>query len=352
MGIKFGVFDHMDKGSVPLTEQYEARLKLIETYDLGGFHAYHLAEHHATPLGMAPSPSVFLAAVAQRTRRLRFGALVHTLSLYHPLRLAEEICMLDQMSGGRLELGIGRGISPHELAYYGVQPEMAQALYREASAVILKALSAKTLTFHGEHFRFDEVPIEMTPVQRPHPPLWCGTSNPEGMGWFAENRVSFVTNASAARARAITDRYRGEWARLGNSPSEIPFMGLARHIVIAETEAEAMEVGRPAYAKWFGSFMLLWNKYNTKPPNVALPENFGDFVRAGFAFVGTPETVRDKIAEQVVSAGINYLLCRFAFGDLAYEASRRSVDLFVGEVMPKFVTAPFPLTLAGKAAST
>ncbi|MFI5011487.1 MAG: LLM class flavin-dependent oxidoreductase [Hyphomicrobiales bacterium] len=349
MGVKFGVFDHMDQGAVSLTRQYEARLQLIEAYDRGGFHAYHLAEHHATPLGMAPSPSVFLAAVAQRTRRLRFGALVHTLSLYHPLRLAEEICMLDQMSGGRLELGIGRGISPHELAYYGVQPEMAQALYREASAVILEALSAKTLTFHGEHFHFDEVPIEMTPVQRPHPPLWCGTSNPEGTRWFAENRVSFVTNASVARTRAITDRYREEWVSLGNHASAIPFMGMARHIVIAETEAEAMAVGRPAYAKWFGSFMLLWNKFDTKPPNVALPEDFGDFVRAGFALVGTPATVRDRIKEQVASAGINYLLCRFAFGDLAYEASRRSVDLFVSEVMPKFAAGSFDLVEAGEA---
>src|SRR5665213_1892055 len=159
MRLRFGVFDHMDKGAVSLTAQYEERLKLVEAYDAGGFHAYHLAEHHATPLGMAPSPSVFLAAVAQRSKRLRFGALVNTLSLHHPLRLAEEICMLDQMSGGRLELGIGRGISPHELAYYGVAPEGARAIYLEASEVILKALAGGPLTHHGAHFRFDDVPI-------------------------------------------------------------------------------------------------------------------------------------------------------------------------------------------------
>jgi alkanesulfonate monooxygenase SsuD/methylene tetrahydromethanopterin reductase-like flavin-dependent oxidoreductase (luciferase family) len=335
MSVKFGIFDHMDQGALPLNRQYEDRLKLIEVFDRSGFYAYHLAEHHATPLGMAPSPSVFLAAVTQRTSRLRFGALVHTLSLYHPLRLAEEICMLDQMSGGRVELGIGKGISPHELAYYGVDPQKAQALYVEASAVILKALSAKTLTFRGEHFRFDEVPIELTPVQIPHPPLWCGTSHPEGARWFAENRVNCVTNAPAARARSITDRYREEWDRLGRKPAELPFMGIARHIIIAETQAEAMEAGRPAYEKWFRSFMLLWNKYGTTPPNVALPEDFTDFVRAGFALIGTPETVRERLREQIDATGINYLLCRFAFGDLAYEVSRRSVDLFVQEVMPK-----------------
>jgi alkanesulfonate monooxygenase SsuD/methylene tetrahydromethanopterin reductase-like flavin-dependent oxidoreductase (luciferase family) len=104
--MKVGVFDHMDRAGADLGRQFEERLKLIELYDRAGFHAYHLAEHHATPLGMAPSPSVFLAAVAQRTKRLRFGPLVYTVNLYHPLRLIDEICMLDQMSGGRLELGI------------------------------------------------------------------------------------------------------------------------------------------------------------------------------------------------------------------------------------------------------
>src|SRR5579872_5751247 len=191
--MKFGIFDHMDRGRSDIGRQFDERLRLIELYEKAGFHAYHLAEHHATPLGMAPSPSVFLAAVAQRTKTLRFGPLVYTVNLYHPLRLIDEICMLDQMSGGRLELGIGKGISPHELAYYGVAPEKAQGLYVEASSVILKALAGGTLSFQGEQFRFDEVPIEVTPVQRPHPPLWCGTSSPEGAAWFAEHRVNCVT---------------------------------------------------------------------------------------------------------------------------------------------------------------
>ena len=113
--MQFGVFDHLDLGAVALGEHYENRLKLIEAYDRLGLRSYHLAEHHATPLGMAPSPSVFLAAVAQRTRRLRFGPLVYTLSLHHPLRVAEEICMLDHMSGGTA----GAGRRPRRLAARG-----------------------------------------------------------------------------------------------------------------------------------------------------------------------------------------------------------------------------------------
>src|ERR1700735_10696 len=108
MNLEFGIFDHLDRNDLPLHEYYEERLKVIEAFDRSGFYAYHVAEHHATPLGMAPSPSVFLSAVGQRTQTLRFGPLVYPLVMYHPLRLAEEICMLDHMSGGRFEFGIGR----------------------------------------------------------------------------------------------------------------------------------------------------------------------------------------------------------------------------------------------------
>ena len=109
--MKFGVFDHVDRGATSLAELYESRLKLAEIYDRSGFYAYHIAEHHSTPLGFAPSPGIFLSAVAQRTKRLRFGPMVYLLPFYHPIRLIEEICMLDQLSDGRLELGIGRGVS-------------------------------------------------------------------------------------------------------------------------------------------------------------------------------------------------------------------------------------------------
>src|ERR1700691_6679668 len=120
LGLEFGVFDHLDDNGIPLAELFETRLKLTEQYDRAGFRAYHIAEHHGTPLGMAPSPSVFLAAVAQRTTTLRFGPMVYMMAGYHPYRSYEEICMLDQMSFGRLELGIGRGVSPIELRFLGV----------------------------------------------------------------------------------------------------------------------------------------------------------------------------------------------------------------------------------------
>src|ERR1700737_3859795 len=147
--MEFGVFDHLDRDDQALGDYYRARLQIIEAYDRLGFHAYHVAEHHATPLGMAPSPSVFLAAVAQRTRRLRFGPLVYALPLYHPLRMIEEICMLDQMSGGRLEIGFGRGSSPSELIYYGQDPDKSQRIYAEGLELLFKGLTQSRFTLHG-----------------------------------------------------------------------------------------------------------------------------------------------------------------------------------------------------------
>src|SRR5262249_24696899 len=157
--MEFGIFDHLDRNDLPFADYYEARLKIIEAYDRLGFYAYHVAEHHSTPIGIAPSPSVFLSAVAQRTRRLRFGPLVYALPLYHPLRMIEEICMLDHMSRGRLEIGFGRGSVPEELAYYGANPAEAQEVYAEALDLILRGLTQSSLTFHGRFFNFDKVPM-------------------------------------------------------------------------------------------------------------------------------------------------------------------------------------------------
>ena len=118
---QFGIFDHLERRpEISLDQQYEERLELLARADALGFYAYHLAEHQS-PLCMAPSPSVFLAAAARHTRQLRLGALVYMVPFYHPLRLIEEMCMLDHLSGGRLQIGIGRGITAIEHTFWGIR---------------------------------------------------------------------------------------------------------------------------------------------------------------------------------------------------------------------------------------
>jgi alkanesulfonate monooxygenase SsuD/methylene tetrahydromethanopterin reductase-like flavin-dependent oxidoreductase (luciferase family) len=126
--LSFGIFDHLDANGTPLGRFFDERLRLIEHIERAGFAGYHLAEHHSTPLGMAASPSVFLAAAMQRTTTIRLGPLVYVLPLYHPLRLYEEICMLDHLSGGRLMVGVGRGGALIEHQRYGIDANDAPAM--------------------------------------------------------------------------------------------------------------------------------------------------------------------------------------------------------------------------------
>jgi alkanesulfonate monooxygenase SsuD/methylene tetrahydromethanopterin reductase-like flavin-dependent oxidoreductase (luciferase family) len=244
--MRFGIFDHLDDSGLPLNRHFEERLKLVEAYDHAGFYGYHLAEHHNTPLGYAPSPSVFLSAVAQRTRQLCFGPMVYLLPLYHPLRLIDEICMLDQISNGRFLYGVGRGISPVEVGFYGIDFNTGAKQFREAFEVIRLGLTEDRLTFHGEFYDFDNVPIVMKPYQQPLP-VWYGLGNPASVAWAAANAANTISRRPPEQVRAITDAYRAEWRKLGGSEDDLPLLGVNRHIIIAETEAEAIDTARRGY---------------------------------------------------------------------------------------------------------
>ncbi len=332
--MKFGVFDHLDRSGAPLGEQYESRLQLIELYEAGGFHAYHLAEHHATPLGMAPSPTVFLSAVAQRTRTLRFGPLVFPLPLYHPLRVAEEIAMLDHLSGGRLDIGFGRGASQFEVEYFGVPPQEMQARYEEAREIVMLALTSQQVTFNGRYHEFAGTPIELHPVQKPHPRLFYGAGHPDTGAKAARAGDNLVCNAPVAIVKPIFERFRGEWAALGRPAAELPLLGLNRHCVIAETDAEAQRIAERAYRIWHASFYKLWQLRNATPNNAAYPETFAGLQAMGYGVAGSPATVREFYVREIGGVGANYALGRFAFGDLSLAESRRSVELFRDHVMP------------------
>jgi len=333
--MKFGVFDHMDDGGVPLSQQFEARMKLAEAYDRFGFHAYHLAEHHGTPLGLAPSPGLFMAALAQRTKRLRFGPLVYLLPLYHPLRLIEEICMLDHMSGGRLELGVGRGVSPIEVGFFGVDPAQGPRQFPEALRVIKQGLTSDVLTFEGEFYRFKDVPMIVRPLQKPHPPLWYGVTTPEASVWAARERASIATLVPAPAARAIADRFRAEWKAAGHPQDPPPLIGLIRHIVLADNDEEARRVIERAYRRWRRHMEILWLQHGRQLP-LALPPEAGPLLAAGAAFAGTAARARQYISEQIEASGANYFICDISFGDISLAEATRTVELLGREVIPAY----------------
>jgi alkanesulfonate monooxygenase SsuD/methylene tetrahydromethanopterin reductase-like flavin-dependent oxidoreductase (luciferase family) len=175
MGLEFGIWDHFEQQApeaVPIGRQYDERIQLIVEAERLGFTRYHVAEHHLTPLNLAPSPTVFLTAVARHTSRIRLGSMVLCLPLYHPVRLIQEICMLDHLSGGRFELGVGRGVRDVEHEWFGLDPMQSRERYQETLDVVLQGLREGTLDHHGTFFNFDDVPLHCQPAQQPLPPLW------------------------------------------------------------------------------------------------------------------------------------------------------------------------------------
>jgi alkanesulfonate monooxygenase SsuD/methylene tetrahydromethanopterin reductase-like flavin-dependent oxidoreductase (luciferase family) len=337
--LNFGVFDHVDDNATPLAVQLEERLKLVELMESEGYYGYHLAEHHATRLGKVPCPSVFLAALAQRTRRIRFGPLVYVLPLHHPLRLYEEICMLDHLSGGRLLLGVGRGGALVEHQRYGVaaDPPTAQAMYHEAFEVLMRACASDVLDFEGKFYRCKDFLVTAKPLQRPHPPIWYGAPNPEAIEWAAPRGVNVVSLGPASRARDISIRYRGLWGALKRKGDDLPMIGITRHVVVAESDGEAQRIAREAYPPWREAIGFLWERSGVDFALAGIyPKTFEELQAIGHGIAGAPATVRDYLEDLQRETGINYLLGQMVFGTMPFADAAASLRLFAREVMPAF----------------
>ncbi len=181
---------------------------------------------------------------------------MHLLPLYHPLRLIDEICMLDNLSGGRLHLGLGRGITAIEHTYWGLRPEDAQRRYDETVEIVLKALAHGTLDHHGELFEFDHIPLELAPMQRPYPPLWYASGSHD---YAAREGMNFVTRPGSKLADTVSaymDVLEANRHRPGRLNGHVvqPWIGSTRHIVVANTDAEAQRIARAAYPVYQQNF--------------------------------------------------------------------------------------------------
>jgi len=339
--MRFGIFDHVDDAGVPTAQLYAERLRLAELYDRAGFYAYHLAEHHSTPLGNAPSPNVFLAAMGQRTKRLRLVPTVNILPMYHPVRLIEEVCMLDQLNGGRSGLGVGKGISPIELSMFEVDPETAMDQFGEALEILLSGLTSDVLTYEGRFYAFHNVPMTLKPLQQPYPPLWVGISSVERVAWTAAHDMNALALLPTPVVREITDRYRAEWQAQGKSPESLPLLGAVRNLVLAGSDDEAMRIARRAYRSWRASLVRLWLEHGYRDPfEGILPPDFAEWHAAGRAYAGTPAGAREFVEREIEEAGINYFCADLVFGDMTYAEAATSVELFASEVMPGFAEQP------------
>jgi len=331
--MEFGAVDHLDRQDRPISETYDSRLKLVELYDKAGFSTFHITEHHFTPLGLAPSPMIFLAAASRITKNIRFAPLVLIATLYHPLRLVQEICMLDHLTNGRFEIGTGRGVSGVELGFYNISESEAPALYAETMEVLMAALTKDVLNHQGKHYNLKNVPMEMKPLQKPHPPLWYATNSPESAARAARQNVNLVTLLASKEARAVVDSYKEAWnAAHGGSGRKMPRVGVTRHLYVGDTDQYAKERGSFGARKFYESLVYLWRKFN------ATHVTLDDVLRSSEAtlYTGTPTTMRALIQEDLEISGANYFVPRFAYGNLTHEESVHSLELFTNEVMPHF----------------
>ena len=342
--MKIGLFDHVEGDARPLAQLFDERLSFYAACDKAGFYCLHLAEHHATPLNMVPVPGVFLGAIARTTTQMRLGTLVYLLPLYSPLRLIEEIAMLDHLSHGRLEVGVGRGVSPFELKYHKIEHADSRDIFIDAFKCISAGLAADQLTYSGPHYKFESVPIALRPLQQPHPPFWYGSSSIEGSTWAGEQGMHFVTLGPTSFAKKNIDAFRAAFSMRGNAAHPKPefsggvAIGVQRHIFVDETDEKARAWAKPAMEHHLKNINWLREKHGVSGPaqrlNAFRGVDFEECVADGSAIAGSPKTVLATLERQVGELGINYLLTYLFLGNMTFANAQRSLRLFSTEVMP------------------
>jgi alkanesulfonate monooxygenase SsuD/methylene tetrahydromethanopterin reductase-like flavin-dependent oxidoreductase (luciferase family) len=314
-------------------EVYEHKLELASAAERAGFHGFFVAEHQGTPLSIDGSPTALLSAIFQRTRRLRAGALTFCLPWYHPYRFYSEVCMLDQMSYGRLELGVGRGVSPIESRIFNLNSiDESRERYRATLDAFFEACNSPTMKVNGV-----EAELHVKPYQKPYPPLWFPSSNRESIDFTARHGYHTAFIGKHADCKPLFERYRELWEKHRNDPGRhnahvaAPFLARTQHLVIADTDAAAEKLGLKAYQTWAGHIHHLTRKIGRPDVHKTTPY---DADSAQPLIAGAPRTVLQKLEEMLRATGANYLLCVFSFGDLAPDDAMRSIELFTREVMP------------------
>jgi alkanesulfonate monooxygenase SsuD/methylene tetrahydromethanopterin reductase-like flavin-dependent oxidoreductase (luciferase family) len=340
--VTFGLFDWVDADGVREPGQlYRERLDLLAGAEALGFDVYHLAEHHGTPLGLVPSPSVFMAAAAMRTTRIRLCPLVYVLPLYHPARLAEEIAMLDQLSGGRLEIGFGKGGNPYELLTFGIEPGEAQQRYDEVLASLMPALEGGTMAAGPAAPGGYGMPIRT--LQAPSPPVWYPTSNPNSVAALGKRGINTIFGFSfrspaIEEIRLRRDQYFDGVAdappgtAMGGAGVPTPRFGIMRNIYVGESDGRARERAVEVMEGFHHQFTALLRRHGDD--RFGGPQDFAAAIEEGRVIAGSAATVRAQLTGMMRASGCNHFAGAFAFGALSHDEARASLTRFAEQVAP------------------
>ena len=312
--------------SIPLQDVYTRALERIEVMDRSGYDAVWLAEHHFSGYSVCPSVHVMAAHVAARTRRLRIGTAVTLAAFYHPLRIAEEVALLDQLTGGRINWGAGRGFDPREFSVFGVPTDESTARFREAVEIVLAAWTSERLTFEGRFHRYEDVEVLPKPRQQPHPPTWVAATSPGAVEWAASRGLSILMDPHSAHREIARKRalfHEGlEKHGFESAGREIP---IGRLVAVAETDAQAEEIARRG-ARWTAGAYLPKEALAQFRPGEAPVDPVAHYLD-DVVIHGSPERVVDKLLALEEEVPLGYLLLS--------PLSEKTFGLFTDRVLPR-----------------
>jgi alkanesulfonate monooxygenase SsuD/methylene tetrahydromethanopterin reductase-like flavin-dependent oxidoreductase (luciferase family) len=330
--VKIGVlqFFSWPERRVAIAAVYERALRRIEIMDRTGFDAVWLAEHHFSDFSVCPSVHMMGTLAAARTTRLRIGTAVSLAPFYHPLRLAEEVALLDVVSGGRVNWGAGRGFARIEFENFGVPPEESASRFRETVEIVLQAWREERLSFAGRHFRFEGVEVLPKPVQHPHPPVWLAATSKAAIAWAAERGFSILMDPHSAHREIGEKRrfYAERLAAAGFSAAgrDIP---MARLVALAPAARKAAEIARRG-AEWLLD-SYLGARHRPVVAAGLVPGGADPVARYLDEVIlhGTPASVTEEILRLRAETGLDYLL--------AAPLSHESFMLLAEQVLPRLV---------------
>jgi alkanesulfonate monooxygenase SsuD/methylene tetrahydromethanopterin reductase-like flavin-dependent oxidoreductase (luciferase family) len=313
-----------------------------------GYSHVRTVEHYFRPYGgYSPNPVVFLAAAAQRTRRMRLvtGAVLPVFN--HPLKLAGELGMLDAISNGRLDIGVARAFLPHEFAAFGVSMDESQARFEEGLAALRLLLSTENASFTGQFHRFANLTSLPRPVQQPHPPFWVAALTTEESFYKAglHGYHLMAIPLSGAVMRPLLQTYRQAYRSAGH-PGQGQVM-LAFHMYCAPTDRAAHDAARPlltAYLEHLVAAAADWEAttstdYRGYPAMIAAlkRQTFEGLVASGAAWVGSPATIKDTMQRFIDEVeGFDSASLQVMNGPTSEADAERSIRLFAERVMPGF----------------
>ncbi len=346
-----------------MADVYDAHIRLAQQLDEQGWHSYFVIEHQNSPVGRITAPSVYLTAVARATKRLRIGAMMWQLPFYHPIRLAQEVAMLDHLSRGRVEFGTGIGVHEHEFIRWGVDYYQRAAIAGEVLDIVRKAWTQDEVTFTGKYFHFDEALPQPKPYQKPHPPIWAAVHSDAAVEFAAKQNLHVSQNLDTDEVVARKfDLYRHIWRESGHQ-GPMPRVFLMRQVHVAETEEKAHAQARQFLASREGGAVPVgggpiaktrigWGTHargmgrdSERADDKARGEvmrqaatSYEFNIEQGLALVGSPETIIRRLEAGSARIGYDIFCGNFAIGKMPEPMVQESIRLFGEKVVPAFRT--------------